>query len=65
MNIKEIIQAYAFPSLAVLSTASLVSIAASLMPLSEWARNQNDCVERTVAFKGLPDKVWSCNGGGD
>ncbi|WP_269607655.1 hypothetical protein [Prochlorococcus marinus] len=51
--------------MAVLSTASLVSIAASLMPLSEWARNQNDCVERTVAFKGLPDKVWSCNGGGD
>ena len=54
--------------LGALGTASLVSIAFSLnslTPLVEWAKTQNDCIERTIAFEGLPDKVWSCNGGGD
>lgn len=64
MNFKEVIKTYVYPGLAVLSTAGLVSIAMSLMPISKWARTQNECIERTIAFKGLPDKVWSCNGGG-
>ena len=54
--------------LGAISTASLVSISFSLnslMPLAEWANIQNDCIERTTAFEGLPDKVWSCNGGGN
>ena len=51
-----------------LSTASLVFIAFSLnalTPLADWAKIQNDCIERTTAFDGLADKVWSCNGGGN
>ena len=54
--------------LGALSTASLICIAFalnSLSPLVDWAKTQNDCIERTTAFEGLPDKVWSCNGGGD
>ena len=54
--------------LGALSTASLISIAFSLnslTPLRDWAQIQNDCIERTIAFEGLPDKVWSCNGGGN
>ena len=54
--------------LGVLSTASLISIAFalnSLLPLADWAKTQNDCIQRTTAFDGLADKVWSCNGGGE
>ncbi len=54
--------------LGALSTVSLISIAFSLnalLPLADWANIQNDCIERTTAFDGLPDKVWSCNGGGN
>ncbi|KGG12755.1 hypothetical protein EV11_2013 [Prochlorococcus sp. SS52] len=54
--------------LGTLSTASLLSISfslRSLLPVAEWAELQKDCIERTIAFEGLPDRVWSCNGGGD
>ncbi|KGG15037.1 MULTISPECIES: hypothetical protein [unclassified Prochlorococcus] len=57
----------AFYLLGILSTASLISIAfslRSLAPIAEWMEIQKDCIDRTVAFEGLPDKVWSCNGGG-
>ena len=64
MNFKEIIKAYAYSGLAAVSTVSIFSIAVSLLPVAEWARIQNDCVQRTIAFEGLPDRVWSCNGGG-
>ena len=64
MTLKEIIKAYAYSGFAAVSTLSILSIAISLIPLAEWARIQNDCIERTVAFEGLPDRVWSCNGGG-
>ena len=53
--------------LGIVSSASLVSISLSLralLPVADWAKIQNDCIERTIAFEGLPDKVWSCNGGG-
>ena len=54
--------------LGIISTASLVSISLSLRtlsPLVDWAKIQNDCIDRTIAYEGLPDKVWSCNGGGN
>ena len=39
-------------------------------PISVWAQTQNECVERTFRLngkdtRGLPSKVWSCNGGGE
>ncbi len=58
---------YLFLVLAFLSTSSLISISFSiraLEPLADWAELQKDCIERTVAYKGLSSKVWSCNGGG-
>ncbi len=70
MNPREMIRAHAYPVLAGVSTLSLVMISVSLVPIAEWARNQNDCVERTFRVDGInnasmPAKVWSCNGGGD
>ena len=70
MEPREIIRAHAYPVLAVISTVSLVGIFSSLVPIAEWARTQNDCVERTFRIngknvQGLSAKVWSCNGGGD
>ncbi|ABX08601.1 Hypothetical protein P9211_06701 [Prochlorococcus marinus str. MIT 9211] len=64
MNFKEAFKTYGYPTLAVLSTAGLVSISMSLIPISKWARTQNDCVEKTTAFSRISDKVWSCSGGG-
>ncbi len=64
MDPNQILKTFGYPFLACVSTASFVSIALSLMPISNWAKIQNDCIERTVAFEGLPDRVWSCNGGG-
>ena len=42
----------------------------SLLTISEWAMVQNECIERTFRIngkdtKGVPSKVWSCNGGGN
>ncbi|WP_269623170.1 hypothetical protein [Prochlorococcus marinus] len=68
MKIPAINQSNAFLALALLSSISLGSIAISLrsfLPIAEWAKIQNECIDRTIAFEGLPDKVWSCNGGGD
>ncbi len=76
MNPREMVRAHAYPILAVVSTASLVfsaigikEIAFSLIPIAEWSRSQNECIERTFRFsgrntQGLSSKVWSCNGGG-
>jgi len=64
MKIQEPIKTYAYPVLALASTMGIISIAFSLLPIANWSRIQNDCIERTIAFEGLPDKVWSCNGGG-
>ena len=49
---------------------SLFAIAISLIPISQWARTQNDCIQRTFRTDGtnnagIPSKVWSCNGGGE
>ena len=64
MKISEKVRLYSYPILAFISTASIFSIAVSLSPIAKWSRIQNDCIERTIAFEGLPDRVWSCNGGG-
>ena len=52
------------------ASQSLKEASKSLEPISTWANNQNDCVERTFRIKGqdtrgIVSKVWSCNGGGD
>ena len=70
MSPRDMIRAHAYPALAFLSTFSLVFIAFSLYPLGQWARTQNDCIERTFRSDGsnnagIPSKVWSCNGGGN
>ncbi len=56
--------------LASITSFSLLAIAISLIPLAQWAKSQNDCIERTFRTDGtnnagIPSKVWSCNGGGD
>ena len=52
------------------ASKSLEEVSKSLKPISTWANNQNDCVERTFRIKGqdtrgIVSKVWSCNGGGN
>jgi len=64
MKLKQIVSSYGYPFLATVSTASLFSIALSLLPIANISEIQKDCIDRTIAFDGLPDKVWSCNGGG-
>ena len=55
---------------AAIASFSLLGIFISLLPISKWARHQNDCIEKTFRTDGtnnagIPSKVWSCNGGGD
>ena len=61
----------------IFSTVSFISIsksvrdvATSLDPISKWADSQNECITKTWRIdgknmKGIPSKVWSCNGGGE
>ncbi len=70
MTAREFIRNHAYPVLATASTLSFILIAISLLPIAHWARNQNDCIERTFRSDGtnnagMPSKVWSCNGGGN
>ena len=84
MTPREIFRTHAYPVLAAVSTLTLVIAALSVVeaskslkeaakalePISTWANNQNDCVERTFRIKGqdtrgIVSKVRSCNGGGD
>tara|TARA_B100000700_G_scaffold324919_1_gene432297 strand:- start:5126 stop:5377 length:252 start_codon:yes stop_codon:yes gene_type:complete len=60
-----------------LTAISIISISKSvnevsnaLKPISEWADSQNECITKTWRIdgkntRGIPSKVWSCNGGGD
>ena len=58
-------------SLSVFSVSRSVNeITSSLLSISSWADNQNECIERTFRIdgkntQGIPSKVWSCNGGGE
>ena len=60
-----------FSTFALLSTSrSINEVSKDLKPISTWAKSQNSCIEKTFRIdgknmKGLPSKVWSCNGGGD
>tara|TARA_Y100001968_G_C19191982_1_gene635632 strand:+ start:158 stop:436 length:279 start_codon:yes stop_codon:yes gene_type:complete len=81
---REMIRAHSYPLLAAIGTFSLVissftlidasktlkEASKSIEPISEWAKTQNNCVEKTFRIngkdtRGLSSKVWSCNGGGD
>ena len=81
---REMIRAHTYPFLAAVSTLTLLIASFSLVeaskslkeaskslePISLWAQNQNNCVEKTFRIngrntRGLHHKVWSCNGGGD
>ena len=70
MGTKEFIAKQFYPILAAIGSASLVLISISLVPIADWARTQNTCIEKTFRTDGannagLPSKVWSCNGGGE
>ena len=70
MNPREIIRNHAYPILASICTLSLASIAISLIPIANWSKVQNQCIESTFRvggknIQGIPSKVWSCNGGGE
>ena len=70
MNQKGISSQRYYSIFAAISSLSLLLIAISLLPISNWARTQNNCVEKTFRTDGannagIPSKVWSCNGGGD
>ena len=60
---------HAYPALALISTIALVTGVTRLGPIAKWAESQNECIEKTFRIdgtnrSGLPNKVWSCNGGG-
>ncbi len=84
MTPREAVRAHAYPVFAAISTVTLVitsfsileaskalrETSKSLVPISVWAKTQNDCIESTFRIdgrdtKGLQHKVWSCNGGGN
>ena len=60
-----------FTSISVISISKSVNeVSTALKPISIWAVNQNECITKTwringINTKGMPSKVWSCNGGGD
>ena len=84
MKITEFIQTNKFVIMAGFSTISIIisslsilsvsrsveELSNSLLSISTWANNQNECVEKTWRIdgentQGIPSKVWSCNGGGE
>ncbi|WP_320677041.1 hypothetical protein [Prochlorococcus sp. MIT 1300] len=44
------------------SAASLLVIAISILPLSQWAKHQNECVESQKGNVGVAYEVSYCNG---
>ncbi|WP_320668080.1 hypothetical protein [Prochlorococcus sp. MIT 1307] len=70
MSTKETSKIQIYPLFAAISSASLLLISISLLPIAQWAKTQNDCIDKTFRTDGtnnagVPSKVWSCNGGGD
>ena len=61
---REMIRAHAYPVLAAIGTISIVSIAWSLLPISEYARNQNICINQETEKSKAPISwgVRKCNG---
>ena len=60
-----------FTSISIISISkSVKEVSTSLEPISKWAQSQNECITKTwridgINTRGIPSKVWSCNGGGD
>ena len=60
-----------FNSISMISVSrSVKKISNDIEPISELAKSQNECITKTyridgVNTKGIPHKVWSCNGGGE
>ena len=60
-----------FTSISMISVSkSVKQISTDLEPISTWADSQNKCIIKTfridgINTKGIPSKVWSCNGGGE
>ena len=60
-----------FTSISLISVSKSVrQITTDLEPISKWADSQNECIIKTfridgINTKGIPSKVWSCNGGGE
>tara|TARA_Y100001968_G_scaffold320833_1_gene354371 strand:+ start:247 stop:498 length:252 start_codon:yes stop_codon:yes gene_type:complete len=60
-----------FSSVSIISISkSIKEISTDLEPLSLWAETQNACITKTFRIdgkntRGIPSKVWSCNGGGE
>ena len=60
-----------FSSISIISISkSFKDVTTSLEPISIWADSQNQCITKTYRIggkntKGIPDKVWSCNGGAE
>ncbi len=49
---------------------SVKEISTEMEPISAWADSQNECITKTFRIdgkntKGIPSKIWSCNGGGE
>ncbi len=52
------------------TTKEIHSISNHLEPISVWTKSQNECIEKSFRIngkntRGIPSKVWSCNGGGN
>ncbi len=75
-NNKYLICAGLSTSSLLLTSISVVSVSKSVKEISNdiasisaWADSQNECITKTFRIdgkntKGIPSKVWSCNGGG-
>ena len=64
----KIISNLIYPLLATVSTAAFVTGVIRIDPLINWARIQNECIEKTSSLDGaspasLSNKVMRCNGG--
>lgn len=60
-----------FTSVSTISISKSVrKVSTAIEPISLWADIQNECITKTFRIdgkntQGIPNKVWSCNGGGD
>ncbi len=67
-NFRRIINTFLYPILAGISTTSLLIGTIKIGPVIQWAKTQNECVERTKilnneGISSIAQKVMRCNGG--
>ena len=59
-----------FSSISIIKISKSINhLSTGLEPISVWADSQNECITKSFRIggkntKGIPTKVWSCNGGG-